>query len=311
MIYNYLLNFIIYFLFILLLSCNSENKTSWEKIEVDGIENYLVNAVDFHDEEAGLIVANLRGRSKIFKTNDGGRTWEQMFELNQGLHDVMFVNSARVIAAGNEGLWLSVDSGESWDAVDLRTSDPLIAVDFGSDQIGLAAGMNGTILKTDDGGESWVKQESGSSSFLRDIVFIDLETAFVVGFDGTILKTVNGGQKWETVTTDYTGNLSAVGFVDTERVFTVGASGTILQTNDGGATWTNHDTGIDNGLLGIDFYENSGIITGFGGTIIKSDDAGSRWEIENSGNYPHLYDFAIISSENVLLVGDEGTILKN
>ena len=310
MIYNGIIRVLLYLLFIFLIGCNSENKASWEKIPVDGITNYTINSVDFLDEENGLVIANLRGSSKIYQTKNGGMSWHQTFEVDQGLHDVKFVNSTKVVAVGNEDVWVSPDAGKSWDSVNISISDPLIAVVFNNNRAGFAVGMNGVIFKSTDGGETWEKQESGSSSFLRDVDLINDTIAYAVGFGGTILKTDNGGESWKTLQSSHDGNLSAVGFLDTETGFAVGQNGTILQTNDGGTTWNKRETGIDSGLLGIDLYEDSGIITGFGGTIISSEDAGKSWEIASRGEFPHLYDAFMMNGDTIFLVGDEGTILK-
>jgi len=295
---------------VILMGCTSENKTSWQIIPVDGIDNYLITAVDFPDEETGLLATSLRGNSNIYLTIDGGSTWQKIFDAEQGLHDVKFINKSKIIAVGNGGLRISWNSGQKWDAVDVSNNNPLMAVEFGSETNGLAVGMNGTIVKTANGGETWNKQESGSSSFLRDVAFIDGNTAYAVGSAGTVLKTDNGGQSWESLTTNYGGNLSAVSFLDMETGFAVGGNGTILQTTDGGSNWTKREIGTDKGLLGINFYENSGIIVGFGGTIISSADAGETWEITNSGSFPHLYDVSMINNRISVLVGDKGTVLK-
>jgi photosystem II stability/assembly factor-like uncharacterized protein len=79
---------------------------------------------------------------------------------------------------------------------------------FGDSSTGVAAGREGTLVRTDNGGITWNIVESNSESFLRDIVHIGNNTWFAVGSGGTILSSENDGRVWHSVKSGTNKNLS-------------------------------------------------------------------------------------------------------
>ncbi|MDX1672100.1 MAG: YCF48-related protein [Balneolaceae bacterium] len=298
-------------LLLLLNSCDRKGQQSWEVINIPGLNNYTIVSVDFSNNDKGMIVASLTGRSRIYRTTDGAQTWELSFEIDYGLHDIKIIGNENVIAVGNRGILRSTDFGIHWKKIGSISSEPLIAVDFSSSDIGLSVGKNGTILLTADGGNTWEKQVSGSTSFLNDVTFIDSNAAISVGSDATILHTDDGGKTWLSTETNFKENLTGVYFSDLQKGVAMGYYGTIFQSVDGGNTWQKRESHTGNSLLGVDFYGETGIIVGFGGTILKTVDAGRNWEFVKSGSDRGLYDVYMIDSEKVVIVGDKGTIMKN
>ncbi len=106
----------------------------------------------------GFAVTNTA--AAIFKTTDGGKTWElQKFVgkplILQGLTAIWFVDKNR----------------------------------------GFAVGENGLYLKTTDGGENWVMQDRACPGvYVTDIAFAGSRVGFMVGMGGTILKTTKAGR---------------------------------------------------------------------------------------------------------------------
>lgn len=304
---NYFIAVFIVLLF--LMSCD-DGKKSWERKLIPGTENQLITSVDFFNTNKGVLITSLRGNSGIYLTNNGGDSWQKVHENQYGLHDIITLNDSVAIAVGNDGILKSADTGSNWEKKKTDISEPLLAVDFNSEQQGLAVGKNGTIIYSLDGGNNWKRLHSESSAFLKDVTFADNSTAFAVGSAGTILKTENKGQNWSSLNTNYRGNLTAVSFFDLQKGIAVGENGTMLRTVDGGSTWKDYDLNTKRGLLGIDLSENSGIVVGFGGTIIKTIDGGESWEIATTEKFPHLYDVSIFNKNSIIIVGEKGTILK-
>jgi hypothetical protein len=100
----------------------------------------------------------------------------------------------------------------------------------------MAAGVNGTILKTTNGGKTWTPQTSGTTNWLYDIAFTDSNTATVVGTSGLILKSTNGGKNWVFQKSGTTTDLYGVSFADARNGTAVGTLGTILRTTRTGPT---------------------------------------------------------------------------
>ena len=74
----------------------------------------------------------------------------------------------------------------------------LLTIHFASDKrTGIAAGLGGTILKTEDGGFTWENQAARTNASLTGVFVKDVRNAIVVGARGTILFTSDGGKTWK------------------------------------------------------------------------------------------------------------------
>jgi len=127
--------------------------SSWDKSYVD-VGLFPLVSVSFVDQDTGWVA----GSDKIYKTMNGGETWEPLEGLsNHNYSSCFFINA-------NSG-WVSA-SGNSM----------------------------GKILYTPDGGNTWQVQDSISSfSTVSSLFFIDDFTGWGVGIGGTIKKTTSGG----------------------------------------------------------------------------------------------------------------------
>jgi len=292
-------------------SFSENNEASWQKIEMQELENYLITSVNFWDRKQGMLAASNRGISRIYHTTDGGDTWELSYKVDFGLHDLKMISHEKVIAVGNRGILRTDNFGDSWHMAGGNFREPLIAVDFSDSLNGIAAGLNGIIVYTDNGGKDWSEQKSASDSFFKDVSYIDNNNAVVVGTDGTVLFTETGGKKWKKRITDRDEDLLAVHFFDTETGIAVGAKGIILRTLDGGLTWSRRRSKTRVSLLGIHFLDETGFIVGFGGTLLETDDGGLDWKQIEVDTDKGLYDIYLTSDKEGVLVGDHGTIMKN
>lgn len=128
--------------------------TSWDVSYLD-LGDWSLESIYFINQDTGWVV----GSDEIFKTTDGGESWEPMEGLdNQYYHSCYFINSnTGWIGGGN--FWMSA------------------------------------ILYTTDGGNSLQVQDSieNDGGQISSIFFIDDSTGWSVGNDGAILKTFSGG----------------------------------------------------------------------------------------------------------------------
>ena len=117
--------------------------------------------IAFTDPNNGIAVGNtmMEPWLVIYKTTDGGTTWD----------------------------WISSDFG-SLNSVFLFNADEGIAV--GGNRVVI---NQSTIIRTSDGWSSWEDQISGTTNSLSDVYFIDDLNGWIVGDNGTILHTTNGG----------------------------------------------------------------------------------------------------------------------
>lgn len=97
------------------------------------------------------------------KTSNGGVTWEPpAMELPEELRDGMDFRSVevrgeKVWLAGSPGsvIWHSPNNGQNWIKQSTGQPIPISSIRFPNDQLGVAVGAFGVILRTDDGGKTW------------------------------------------------------------------------------------------------------------------------------------------------------------
>ena len=273
--------------------------------------------VDPHDPQ--IIWAGTNETGHIYKSTDGGYTWQQK----------------------DQGITIDYDGGLSFRGftVDPRTSDIVYAMAETADPItGYAvwgSGTGGAVFKTIDGGENWTKiWDGGMPSSLARYMWIDPRNPDVLyvstgifdrgaigegnpetdpdPFGGLgILKSTDGGQSWRILGEEnglgmlYIGSLymhpdnpdvllAAAGHVmpapAAEWMIPSGhGPAGIYRTDDGGETWT-HVLESSPDRIGEAFSSveicpsNPNIVyAGSEATIYRSHDAGLTWAVVSGG----------------------------
>ncbi len=171
-------------------------------------KSLAVNDLCFSDPLNGWAVGQ---NGKIYKTTDGGSSWEAVYQAPGGsspLRRIRFADRLHGCAvggiSGTETKVWTTDGGVTWNAV--MNSPPT----FGSSLHGLwlndanngwcVGGANAglTIQQTTDGGKTWSKQDypsvlRPSMGYFQDITFTTPTEGWIVADSGYILKTMTGG----------------------------------------------------------------------------------------------------------------------
>lgn len=158
-----------------------------------------LRAIKFVDGANGWILARdvESGGEAIYKSVNGGQTWEKQFVIaDVFMTDISAVspNEAWVvgIALGGGGVVLATtDGGENWEEQQVGPVGELRAVHFVDSLTGWAVGSS--ILHTEDGGATWTPQASPAGVIFFDVDFVSEAVGWAVGSDGTILRTTTGG----------------------------------------------------------------------------------------------------------------------
>jgi photosystem II stability/assembly factor-like uncharacterized protein len=128
----------------------------------------------------------------LFRTSDGGLTWDVQYRDDFKLTDVQFTDLQHGwFVIGGTGVYRTTDGGATWSSCpsNVQYSDwsQLHRIDMLDARHGWAVGTNGGILATGDG-EHWVIEKSGTQRTLWGVSFVDPANGWIAGDGGVILK---------------------------------------------------------------------------------------------------------------------------
>lgn len=229
----------------------------------------------------------------IFKTTDGGDTWQRIAE-NYKLWQIGFVDSLKGYAVGMayNSAWgppvlRTMDGGDSWNTIRMEEHDGftgLYALKVFDDKV-IAIGDKGYVATSTDPwgdlgmfgqGEDLFTQKSINELYeFEDVYFINETKGWAVGSKSigpdtwaqVVFYSNDGGESWTeqySLATEWMDNctrLNAVQFVSETKGWAVGHSsdvGTgqttgILYTEDGGEHWSQQAQGVSEGQI-VDLY---------------------------------------------------------
>ena len=212
----------------------------WDKAYNFGQD--VINDFIFSDRDHGWVISATEKLSKLFATMNGGLTWEMLAEFPFALYDIDFVSTSTGWLSGSGGrIFRTDDGGKTWikqREVEETLTTNLLDIDFVDEQYGWATGFLGLILATTDGGQTWIEQNR--TIWIDDqfnaVQFLNRKEGWVVGLIGTILHTTDGGQTWDDSFSEYMGYWWAdVYFSDPNHGWTVGLYGAVnryINTSD-------------------------------------------------------------------------------
>ena len=211
-----------------------------------------LDAIYFCDNDIGFFAELDQGSSMVYRTVNGGLTWQnlglggffsnRLYFLNQDFGFLSFK-----LPPGTS-LLLRYDYGN--DTIIMNTPDydlsafttKIYFLDTATGFIITTNNLNhGVILKTTDSGDNWYEVNINENNTFRDIYFVSDSTGFVIGSNGLILKTNNIGENWIEVSINYSETLNSISFFDAFNGYIVGGNGLILKSSDGGNLWNSVD----------------------------------------------------------------------
>lgn len=190
---------------------------TWTLFETNEPRSGMTDAIIYDPEGLAFAV----GSGKLYKSIDGGRTWEKFKDTeindrdNRWHEEITRYNRSFLLpasgysyAVGNAcqggeyggGMYFSTDMGNTWNVV--QTTTPMYGTYLLSDSVGWACGYYGLILHTKDAGQGWKLKNCGiNKRHTDDIYFIDENNAWVVG-DG-VWKLSRDGNAFEPELLDF------------------------------------------------------------------------------------------------------------
>jgi photosystem II stability/assembly factor-like uncharacterized protein len=273
-----------------------------------------------HDDLFFLDALNgwlINTRSEVYRTRDGGSSWDRLTRLVEGtvfLRCVGFasldkgwagnINATQGTIPPDSSLFETEDGGRTWANISTRIAGPPVVGLCGMRVLGprtvVAVGRwNGpaVFVKTTDGGRTWSSRSLDSlASGLVDVFFFNEQDGFAVGGLGVsiaeadqrasrtvILATSDGGETWQTrYTSAAAGQWAWKIDFPSDRVGYVttegpSAEGVILKTDDGGATWRPIVVAPGAAFQGVGFVTPSMGWVASFPTLYATSDGGASW----------------------------------
>lgn len=147
--------------------------------------------------ETGTILAV--GQNSVVQRSRDGALWQKS-ELSGGesLQAITFNPHTNTWFIGGEGgaLWRSMDDAKTWQRLDSKTLRYIYNLAALKNNVLLATGNKGLILRSDDNGDSWHNIPSGLEENLRAPLEAN-STIYISGRNGSIISSNNGGKSWQ------------------------------------------------------------------------------------------------------------------
>lgn len=143
---------------------------------------------DFVTENIGFSRNYLGNR--IFKTLDGGHTWDNHYQASDTIYDTQFINEQiGYMVSGCCRVYKTEDGGVTWNQTATSpVSDYINKISFYTSEKGYVIDDDGIIYHTSNGGQSWtISTNEFYYRFVRDIHIID-NHALLYGDNGIIAK---------------------------------------------------------------------------------------------------------------------------
>lgn len=197
-----------------------------------------------------------QGRGKIFRTDDEGVTWKEIYTAATDGPLVIAMaldekNSQVVYASTSDGMVIkSSDGGETWKSINKDKSVIIkIAIDPANSSLVYLLSTGGKIFKSEDGGTAFTDISSNVNlkSFSRNnSVILETDPAnsgwvYLAGKSG-IIRSRDFGKTWEKVVILNDPNSAPVSALAISPVnsneMVYGAGQAVFRSTDGGITWS-------------------------------------------------------------------------
>jgi photosystem II stability/assembly factor-like uncharacterized protein len=183
--------------------------------------------------------------SGVFKTTDGGVTWNRVFSANTNIEALAIdpSNPSNIyLATYPVNLFKSIDGGVTWPPIPAPGDVSVLSVDPTNPSI-VYAGTNIGVFKSTNAGASWsltsLTNPSFSNPYIISLVIDSTNPSvlYAATFNGGAFKTINGGSNWNPVFSEVAGHVLSFA-IDKNTPTTVfaGTEQGVYQSTNGGQT---------------------------------------------------------------------------
>ncbi len=219
----------------------------------------------------------------LLRSDDGGKTWKR-FELGGDIGESVTVDPSapdRVWAAVSDGIWRSIDRGETWE---LSFGGHAVLVDR-TDGNRVFAASTGGLFRSLDSGSTWqkVSDHTGATGLTQDPTDSRILFAWGPGvYSFGIGKTVDGGDTW-VMTNNPLGSINGLAIDAQGVVYATNVAGLSL-SRDGGSTWIPAVTESGPGAAALsDTSRPDTVYASVGLSVVRTRDGGTTFSSSRKG----------------------------
>lgn len=283
---------------------------SWNVQFLGTNPNAIINDFLFINSQVGYLAADFG----VMKTIDGGSNWTLLNTTTLNAKKIYFPESSVGYICGSK-IYKSIDGGDTWNQMSLDSTETIYAMGFPSSTPFYAVGSTGSSFYSSDNGNSWHFITKNVKGDFNDIFQLNENSLFVVGTygsgDGTFSKSLDGGVTWYSKIFDK--QLFSVYFIDMNIGYIGGEEGAIYKTVDGGLTWSYYQyTNVGIPPINNIYFKDSnhGFLTGTFGHLARTNDGGSSWIPIITNTNKNLNEIYFTSNNIGFVAGDGGLLLK-
>lgn len=197
-----------------------KDETKWQSVYEPKSDSYSFRHTEFANGESGFAVSETEYGSQIFKTQNGGKSWQKVYENEISGHpfDLLVINdNTAIVAMNNDYILRTEDGGKTWKPQELENTgrtikedDWIDLKDNGASDLTLTSGgivwivgKKGSLYYSDDKGKTWKRPDKMPDSIqqqeLKSIAFSTIGKGVAVGENGYIIISEDNGRTWNEV----------------------------------------------------------------------------------------------------------------
>ncbi|MGC6431283.1 MAG: YCF48-related protein [Jejuia sp.] len=284
------------------------SQATWQPVPniAPNINNQRFDDIYFLNENLGWAANGFYAR--VYKTTDGGLTWNKQLDEadltgDHYFRNIEFLNeNIGFVGTLSSAFFKTVDGGNTWNTVNNISPTPNAIC--GLDAVGTSTVYGcgaffepAHIIKSTDSGDTWQYIDmSAYANALVEIKFLTENIGFVGGRSDTgavVLKTIDGGENWEEI---YNSNIPGqyvwkLQILDSNTDIIFGSIdtsspniGKLIKTSDGGENWSAYNA-PESKIQAVGFInENVGWMGGHTTGFYQTNDGGQTWTNTNIGS---------------------------
>lgn len=275
-----------------------------------------------------ILAAGERGH--IIYSDDNGKTWVQGdVPVSTTLTGISFGTETHGWAVGHSGVILHTnDAGATWQLQMTGEDAARLAIAAKEEQAEAIQERIDEAPEDEKGDLEWALDDIyfaldnlksdldiGPVNPLLDIWFENERHGIAVGAYGMALQTRDGGQTWQYMADELDNpqsfHLNDVARVTGGALVIVGEAGQVHVSVDNGGSWERRESPYDGSLFGVlgTGQMNEMLIFGLRGNMFISSDLGRTWRAITNTAGATLNSGAVPDKNEVVLVGNGGTVL--